>query len=326
MELHEDSGSFVPDQHQHSAQAQASGISPSRRRWRVPAVAMSIAFVAALSLHSGSAAHATEKPKFTAVSALAAQGTTVKSALHVEPAASTGGAGVHGAFNVYDGAGGGIEFWFNPATGQLTLAVATGVGAGGGGVIGTYAPGTEPAAGTYLYASATLAAGTVASETASGTYSLDNGVFSGSVSGTIEGRTVTLTSDGVTGFNASVTASSGAVGWTASTGVKFVFDFNITDVIDYIWNALQNLVFGNYSLTDFDDTGYSTWAYSDDSSTDGTLIDSSGSTSGDGSEADGSATTDTSSDDSSDDSSDASSDDSSDDDDGGECVAACNLA
>jgi len=322
MELYENSGSFVPDQHHQSAQAQTSTISPSRARWRVPAAVMSIAFVAALSLHSGTAAHATEKPKFAAVSALAAQDTTAKSALSVKAAAdTTGGAGVHGAFNIYDGAGGGIEFWFNPATGQLTLAVASGVGVGGGGVIGTYAPGTEPAAGTYLYASATLAAGTVASETASGTYSLDNGVFSGSVSGTVEGRTVTLTSDGVSGFNASVTAGSGAVGWTASTGVKFVFDFNITDVIDYIWNAIKGLFTGDYSLTDLDDTGYSTWAYSDDSSTDGALITSSGST-GDGSTADGSATTDTSSDDSSD-------DDSTDvgDTNGGECdPAPCALA
>jgi hypothetical protein len=214
------------------------------------------------------------------VSAASVQGVAAKSALSVHAAAqplTTGYGGVHGAFNVYDGAGGGVEFWFDPSTGALTVAVGSGVGIGASGVLGTYAPGTEPAAGTYLYASATLAAGTVASENVSGSYSLTNGVFSGSVSATVDGRTVTLTSDGVSGFNASVLAGSGATGWTASTGVKFVFDFNISDVLDYIWNAIENFFTGQYSLTDSDYTGYATTAYSDASGTDGSVVSSDGS-------------------------------------------------
>ena len=75
---------------------------------------------------------------------------------------------------------------------------------GGSAVLGTYAPGTEPAPGTYLYASTTLAAGTVVSSSASGSYSINNGVFSGSISTTVEGRTLTLNSAtrGRSGFRA----------------------------------------------------------------------------------------------------------------------------
>ena len=284
MEQHEDSGAFVPDQHQHSFPAQAATISSARRRWRAPAVVGSMAVVAAICLYTGSGAHTTVTPAPAAagVSAASVQHTGAKSrsALSVHAAAqpmTTGYGGVHGAFNVYDGAGGGIEFWFDPSTGALTVAVGSGAGIGASGVLGTYAPGTEPAAGTYLYASATLSAGTVASENVSGTYSLTNGVFSGSVSATVDGRTVTLTSDGVSGFNASVLAGSGAAGWTASTGVKFVFDFNISDVLDYIWNAIENFFTGQYSLTDSDQTGYATTAYADDNSTDGSVVSSDGS-------------------------------------------------
>ena len=202
MEQHEDSGAFAPDQHLHGLQTQVNTISPARRRWRAPAVATSMAVVAAICLYTGSAAHPAAAPQAAGVSAASVQHVGAKSALSVHAAAqpmagTTGYGGVHGAFNVYDGAGGGIEFWFNPSTGELTVAVGSGAGVGASGVLGTYAPGTEPAPGTYLYASATLAAGTVASENVSGTYSLTDGVFSGSVSATVEGRTVTLTSDGV---------------------------------------------------------------------------------------------------------------------------------
>jgi hypothetical protein len=281
MEQHEDSGAFVPDQHQHSFQAQASTISSARRRWRAPAVVAAMAVVAAICLYTGSAAHATATPAAAGVSAASVQDVAGKSALSVhaaaQPLTTSGYGGVHGAFNVYDGAGGGIEFWFDPSTGSLTVAVGSGAGVGASGVLGTYAPGTEPEPGAYLYASATLSAGTVASENVSGTYSLTNGVFSGSVSATVEGRTVTLTSDGVSGFNASVLAGSGAAGWTASTGIKFVFNFNISDVLDYIWNAIENFFTGQYSLTDSDETGDVTVAYADDSSTDGSVVSSDGS-------------------------------------------------
>lgn len=316
MELYEESGSFAPDRHLRDTQTQPGTISASRRRWRAPALVTSMAVVAGLCLYTGSAANAAEKPRVAAVSALS-----------VKPAVTTGLGGVRGAFNIYDGPGGSIEFWFDPSTGQLTLATGSGVGIGSAGVIGTYAPGTEPAPGTYLYASATLAAGTVASTNVSGTYQLENGVFSGSVSGTIEGRTVTLNSDGVTGFSGSVVANSSAVGWSAAVGVKFVYEFNMYDVLNYIWDAIKNFITGDYSLTDNDDTGYSTYAYSDDNSTNGTFIPSTGSTGSDGSSGDGSATTGTTSDDSADGSSDESDDDSGPADDAGECrPPGCDLA
>ena len=294
MEQHEDSGAFVPDQHPHSFQAQAGIISSARRRWRAPAVVASTAFVAAICLYTGSGAHTTVTPAAAGVSAASAQNAAARSesALSVHAAAqplTTGYGGVHGAFNVYDGAGGGIEFWFDPSTGALTVAVGSGAGIGASGVLGTYAPGTEPAAGTYLYASATLSAGTVASENVSGTYSLTNGVFSGSVSATVDGRTVTLTSDGVSGFNASVLAGAGAPGWTASAGIKFVFEFNMTDVLDYIWNAIENFFTGQYSLTDSDQTGDATTAYSDASGTDGSVVSSDGSSDGSSDDSSGSS-------------------------------------
>ena len=306
MEQHEDSGAFVPDQHQHSLPAQAGTISSARRRWRAPAVVTSMGVVAAICLYTGSAAHTTVAPAAAGVSAASVQDVAAKSQLSVhaaaQPLTTSGYGGVHGAFNVYDGAGGGIEFWFDPSTGSLTVAVGSGAGVGASGVLGTYAPGTEPEPGAYLYASATLSAGTVASENVSGTYSLNNGVFSGSVSATVEGRTVTLTSDGVSGFNASVLAGSGAAGWTASTGIKFVFNFNITDVLDYIWNAIENFFTGQYSLTDSYYTGDATTTYSDDSDTDGTVV-----ASADGSSDDSSTSSDDS-DDSGDDSGDSAGD------------------
>ncbi|HEV2635664.1 MAG TPA: hypothetical protein VGX23_10995 [Actinocrinis sp.] len=264
MELHEDSASFTPDQHPRGAAAKPGAFGP-RRLWRGPAIGGSMALVAALCVYTGTAANASTAPatKVAAVSVQAA----------ARPAVTTGLGGVHGAFNVYDGPGGGVEFWFNPSTGSLTVAVGAGAGVGASGVLGTYAPGTEPAAGTYLYASATLSAGTVVSENVSGTYSLNNGVFSGSVTATVDGRTVTLTSDGVSSFNASVLAGSGAAGWTANTGIKFVFNFDLSDVIDYIWNAITDFFTGQYSLTD-SDYNYDTSVYDDSTGTDGSLISS----------------------------------------------------
>ena len=298
MELHEDS-SFTPDQHPLASQTKTSAFGPSRRFWRVPAVGTSMAVVAAVCLYTGSA-HASSAPaKATTLSVQAA----AKPLLAPNGAtASTGG--VHGAFNIYDGAGGGVEFWFNPSTGNLTVAVGTGIGVGASGVLGTYAPGSEPAPGAYLYASSTLSAGTVVTTSAAGSYSLNNGVFSGSISASVEGRTLTLSSDGNTSFNASVLAVPGAAGWSASTGVKFVFGFSVTDVINYVWDAIKDFFTNDYSLTDTWYTGTDTSVYSDASSTDGTLIASDGYTSSSSSSSD-----DSSSDDSSDDSGDDAGDD-----------------
>ena len=305
MEQHEESESgFVPDANERRGlRAVASTISPLRSRWRMPAAVTTMAVVAALCLNTGSAAHATASPavKPASISAHAAVHTGAGSSLtgHVEAAADgVSKGGVHGALNMYDGVGGGLEFWFDPNTGDLTVAIGSGVGEGGGGVIGTYGPGTVPEVGAYLYANADLSAGTVASVNVSGTYSLTDGKLVGSINTTVEGRTLTISSDGGSSFDANVVAVEGAAGFTGAVGIQYVFKFNITDVINYIWNAILNAFTGEYSLLDSDDTGDETYAYADDSSTD-----------------DSDLTTDDSSDDSS--SSDASSD-SSDDSGGGD--------
>ena len=260
--------SFSPDQH-HDFPLQVSAVSPARRRWRAPAVATSMAVVAGVCLYTGSAAHATVKPASAKASALSLQ-----------PAAqteTTGQGGVHGAFNLYDGVGGGIEFWFDPSTGSLTVAVGTGVGAIGGGVLGTYAYGTAPAAGTYLYADATLSAGTVATVNLAGTYQLVNGVFSGSVSATVEGRTLTITSDGSSAFKASVTIASGASEWAGPVNYTYGYSFSWPDILYYLWDPI---IIGDpdvYSLLDNDADGTSTTAYSDAGGTDGSVVSSDGS-------------------------------------------------
>ena len=288
MELHEDSGSFVPDQHQHGPRPQAGAISPARRRWRVPAVVTATAFVAALCLYTGTAAHATATPKAASVSALSARDADARTAPHVEAVAQPDGTvpgGVHGAFNLYDGVGGGVEFWFDPTTGQITVAVGTGVGEGGGGVLGTYAYGSVPAPGAYVYASATLAAGTVASGTVSGSYSVDNGVFSGSASFAVDGRTLTIGSDGTTTFDVNVVAYPALTGFSGAIGLQYVYSFNFSDVWNYIWNAITDLFTGQYQLED-DDSGADTTVTGDDGAS-ATSDDSSGGTSGDDSADDG---------------------------------------
>lgn len=263
MEQHEDSGPFAPDQR-------------VRRRWRAPAAATSVALVAAVCLYSGSAAHATTAPRLASVSAVSAQGQVRAAAAPNAGTAPIGG--LHGAVKVYDGVGGGLEFWFNPGTGTLTVAVGAGIGAGASGVLGTYAPGTEPAPGSYLYASANLAAGSVVTTNVSGNYSLDNGTFSGSVSASVDGRTLTISSSGSTSMNVSLVAVPGAAGWTASTGVSYVFSFNAQDVMDYVWDAITNYFTGQYSLLVAGLAGSSsTSVYSDDSSTDGSVVSTSGS-------------------------------------------------
>ena len=251
--------SFAPDQH-HGSPLQVSAVSSARRRWRAPAVATSMAVVAGICLYTGSAAHATVKPAAAKVSAFS-----------VQPAAqaeTTGQGGVHGAFNLYDGVGGGIEFWFDPSTGSLTVAVGTGVGAIGGGVLGTYAYGTAPAAGTYLYADATLSAGTVTTVNLAGTYQLVNGVFSGSVSATVEGRTLTITSDGSSTFKASVTVVSGASEWSGFVNYDYGYSFYFPDVLEDIWDPIIIQEPDPYSLLDNDADGTGTTVYSDASGTD----------------------------------------------------------
>ena len=305
MDQHDDSQpGFVPDAYDRSgSKAKADSISPLRSRWRMPAVATTMALVAALCLHTGSAAQATAgAAKPASVSAHAVAGNATKASLtgHVELAADSAGGGVHGAFNLYDGVGGGIEFWFNPATGDLTVAVGAGVGEGGAGVLGTYAPGSVPEPGTYVYVNADLGAGTVATVNVAGNYSLNNGVFVGTVNTTVAGRTLSIASDGGATFDVNVNAAEGAEGFSGAIGVNYTFNFNVTDVINYIWNAIKNLFTGDYSLDDSDETGDDTTLYDDDSSTDD----------------DSSLTTDDSSDDSGS-SDDVSSDDSGDDGGGG---------
>ena len=303
MDQHDDveTGSFIPDAYNRGGlKAKAAAIGPSRSRWRGPAVATTVALVAALCLHTGSAAQVSAgASKPASISAHAVAGNATKTSLtgHVVLAADSAGGGVHGAFSLYDGVGGGIEFWFDPISGDLTTAIGVGVGAGGAGVIGTYRPGTAPEPGTYVYANADLSAGTVATVNVAGNYSLNNGVFVGTVNTTVAGRTLSIASDGGTTFDVSVVAAEGAAGFSGAVGVNYTFKFNIADVINYIWNAITNLFTGDYSLEDSDDTGDETVAYADDSSTDTdsnvTTDDSSGSSS------------DASSDDSSDSSSDA---------------------
>ena len=270
MDQHDEPQSgFIPDAY-NRPKARAV---LTRGRWRIPAVVTTMAVVAALCLHTGSPANAaatTASAKPAAVALHGAVNSGAHTALkgHVEAAADSPGGGVHGAFNMYDGVGGGIEFWFSPSTGQLTVAIGAGVGAGGGGVLGTYAAGTAPEPGTYVFATADLSAGSVATVNVGGNYSFDNGKFVGQVTTTVQGRTLTIASDGGTTFDVNVNAAEGADNFYGAVGVNYTFSFNITDVINYIWNAITGLFTGDYSLDDDDDTGDDTVAYESDSSTD----------------------------------------------------------
>ena len=283
MEQNEEPGSFRPDAHGRSAlKAGTSAISASRIRWRLPAVATTMALVAALCLHSGAVAQAKQTPKATGVSVAVAHDKVVQAAMPMLPedntvtsgsgSGSSGAGGVHGAFNLYDGVGGGIEFWFDPTTGELTVAIGAGVGEGGGGVLGTYAAGSAPEPGAYVYANADLGAGSVATVNVSGTYSLTNGVFVGSVNTTVDGRTLTIASDGGSTFDVNVVADESATGFTGAIGVNYTFRFNVADVLAFIWHAIVDAIISDYFLEDDDDTGTSTDEYSDDD-IDGTTTD-----------------------------------------------------
>lgn len=119
MEQHDDAG-FVPDAYNGvGSKAKAGMISPLRSRWRGPAIAASVAVVAALCLHTAPAAQGTASvAKRASITAQAVSGTAnggAKTSLtgHIQLAADSTASkgGVHGAFSMYDGPGGGIEFF-----------------------------------------------------------------------------------------------------------------------------------------------------------------------------------------------------------------------
>lgn len=297
----ENSGSepgFVPDAYNRpAAQAAAGTISPLLRRWRLPAVVTTMAMAAAFCLYDGSAAHASRTPH--AAVALPAAAAHTKTSLvggHFEDAATNSNGGIRGSFSMYDGEGGGVQFWFNPTTGDMTVAVGAGIGAGVTGTLGTYEAGQAPAPGTYLNSTVTFAAGTVGSANMTGNYSFDTGKFTGSISITVDGRTVTLNSDGTTNFNASVTIVPGAPGFSGSVSLQGVFDFNWNDVVDYIYDYLDQLIQSflalistgpsttNEVVNDPADEDDGTATTTDDTTTtdDSSSDDSSGDDSGDG--------------------------------------------
>ena len=247
MDQHENSGpesGFVPDAYDRpAALAAANTISPLRRRWRIPAVITTMAMATAFCLYDGSGAHSAHAAS-TAVS-LPAPAAHAKSSLvggHFEAADTNSSGGIRGSFSMYDGEGGGVQFWFNPTTGDMTVAVGAGFGAGTTATIGTYEAGQAPAAGTYLNSTVTFSAGTVGSANMTGNYSLTDGKFTGSVSITVDGRTVTLNSDGTSNFNASVSIAAGAPGFSGSVNLVGVFDFNWNDVVQDIYDYLQSLI------------------------------------------------------------------------------------
>ena len=307
---HDESGhesvGFVPDAYdRQAARTKADAISPLRRHWRVPAVVATLSAAAALCLYDGSgyAAHTTASANIAADTPA-----KPKPAAHFENAADTPDhGGVHGAFNIYDGLGGAIEFWFDPSTGNLTIADGIGVGAGGGGVLGTYKPGTAPEPGTYVYANADLSAGSVATVNVGGTYSLDADKFVGTVSTTVEGRTLTLASDGGASVDVSFVAAAGAEGYSGAVGVEDVWKFNAYNVTEYIWDSITSAFTGHYSLQNSDtDATDDTTLFDDDTDTDddSDLTTTTTDDSTDASSDDDSSTDDSSSDDAVDDSTD----------------------
>jgi len=300
MELHEHAHeesetSFVPDAYDRSTLTKLRAISGSRRRWRLPAMAASLAVVAALCLHTGSAsARSSASSKAASTTALSLQNSGATKNIQLADSSTSQG-GVHGALNFYDGVGGGVEFWFNPSTGELTIAVGVGIGEADEAVLGTYTPGTEPEAGDYFFADASLDDGTVGSFDVSGTYSIENNVFSGTVTGTVDGMTVSISSDGTSSFTVGVTPDADAVssGFTGIIGVQSVWNFNFDDWISDIWNWILSdsdsvspdvLWVSDASDSDTEpvvDPDYTGDATSDDDSTTTTSDDDSGTTADD---------------------------------------------
>jgi len=320
QEKEEESG-FVPDAYDRSTLTGLGTISRARVRWRMPAVAASMAVVAALCLHGASATHAMAS-KASGSSTITLQNSGSTSSHDIQLAGSTAINGLHGAINVYDGVGGGIEFWFDPNSGKITIGIGNGIGLGGSAVLGAYAVGSEPVSGQYLYANVSVQSA-LASTSVSGNYSISEGTFSGSATATVQGRSVTITSDGSTSFNVSVAANSLATesGWSGAVGIKTVFDFNVNDVIDWLLTPLK-YVESLFVLVDVQSSPDYTGVQDNVVAQGGDA----GSSGADGSADDDDATT-------TDDSSDSSSsDDSGDDDDGtenngGECPdIGCSLA
>ena len=226
-----------------------------RRRFKAVGTIGALALTAALGLQFGNAAHAAPKPasRVAAISRLAgAQGSLLSANVAPDSDGSTGGTsgtggeggsggGIHGSFSLYDGVGGGIEFWFDPNTGKITIAIGAGVGEGGDGVVGYYTPGTEPEEGMSDFADVTFGVGSVASFSASGDYSWESGKFSGSIKETVDGRTLTINSDGTGSLDVSVVAAEGTEGFEGATGVKYTFSFTAADVLKIlqdIWDWL----------------------------------------------------------------------------------------
>lgn len=274
------------------------------RRWPKAVGALgALTLTAALGLQFSNASHAPATPasQVASVSRLAgAQGSFLSANVAPDSDGSTGGAtgesstggGIHGSFSLYDGVGGGLEFWFDPNTGKLTIAVGVGVGEGGGGVLGYYTPGTEPEEGMSDFADVDFSAGSVASFSASGDYSWSSGKLSGSIKETVDGRTLTINSDGTGSFDVSVVAAEGAEGFEGAVGAKYTFSFTPADVLkilqdiwdwltgpededyddyydDYYYDDGAEDVTGDDTTTDDDDSGTTADDGSDDAGDDG---------------------------------------------------------
>lgn len=253
-----------------------------RRGLKVVGAIGALTLTAALSVQFADAGHAATVPAANVAAAkVVGAHQSLKSQLGSIHSASTGtgSGGIHGSFSVYEGAGGGVEFWFDPSTGVITIATGVGIGEGGSGSLSYYTPGTAPAAGVYEYANISLSAGTFGSVSVNGTYSFNSSSFNGSASATVDGRTVTLTGDGA-GLSVNVLPSAGAAGFTANTGVEYVFSFDassiaaicadlwndITSAASYLNNILDQYILNNYQSDDV--TGSDTSVSSDDSSDD----------------------------------------------------------
>jgi hypothetical protein len=244
-----------------------------RRRFKIAGGVGALSLAVALGLQFSTAAHSPAKPtvRVAAARAVGAQNAAFAQELPVDSddgdtatggGSSSSGGGIHGAFSLYEGVGGGLEFWFNPDTGQLTIAIGAGVGEGGDGVIGYYTPGNEPEPGLSDFVDASFAAGTIGSVNVSGEYEWESGKFSGSVGATVDGRTLTINSDGTGNFTAAVVGEEG-VGFEGSVGAKYTFSFNTADVLKIlqdIWDFL--------TTPDEDDDYYDDYYYDDGESDD----------------------------------------------------------
>jgi hypothetical protein len=291
------------------------------RRWpKVVGALGALTLTAALGLQFSDASHPAAKP--TAKVAAPLEGAVQPAAQSLElPVDSsgdttTGGSssssgGIHGSFSLYDGVGGGLEFWFDPDTGQLTVAIGAGVGEGGDGVVGYYVPGTVPEPGPSDFVEANFGVGTVGTVNVTGEYEWESGNFSGSISATVDGRTVYLNSDGSGGLDVSVQAEEGAEGFEGAVGVKYVFSFDVSGILQIlqdIWDALTSVddedpfydeyydddgesddVTGTDTTVTDDDgtTDDSTTDGTDDSGDDGDSASSGGGGGGDGGSCDG---------------------------------------